>query len=242
MTMIEQIINNPVYLGVVVAGGSAAAALLAYRKFAGDEDEKIETEGLQARLEKLFKEPTDVQGSKIRDFVKQRSVSNTPKTIGYAVRAKKNDVQVSKEFNSKADNETETVEGTNYDIIEGSDKIGLRLKAVGYELGIKSFAETYDVPQDIVIPGDDFIWFKPRAHFVKYNGVKRQMSAEGMGRVWSSSFVGLTENYMDTLQDIPEQLQDLNNRVAGQKRIMNQKSENIKEFQQSKDREEKDLD
>lgn len=242
--MIEQIISNPLYLGVVVAGGSAAAALLIYRNIKDEEEETIETEGMEKRLKKLFKDPTDVQGSKIRDFVKQRSVSNTPKTIGYAVRAKKNDVQVIEEFDDNGSYSTATVEGTNYDIIEGSGgllNLDLKLKAVGYELGLKSVAETYDVPQNLVLPGDEYIWLKPQAHFIKYNGVKRQMSAKGMGRVWNSSFAGLTENYMDTLQDIPEQLQDLNNRVAGQKRIMNQKSENIKEFQKDKSREEKDL-
>jgi len=242
--LIEQIIQNPLYLAVIVGGGAGAASLLVYRSYVDNEEETIETEGMQKRLQKIFKDPTSVQGGKIRDVVKQRSVSNTPKTIGYAVRAKEHSVQVINEFKDDGGYETEKVEGTNYDIIEGSGgffNLDLKLKAVGYELGLKNFAETYDVPQSLIVPGDEYIWMKPEAHFIKYNGVKRQLSAKGMGRVWNSSFAGLTENYMDTLQDIPEQLQDLNNRVAGQKRIMNQKSENIQSFQEQKDREEKDL-
>jgi len=242
--LIEQIIQNPLYLAVIVGGGAGAASLLVYRSYVDNEEETIETEGMEKRLQKIFKTPTSVQGGKIRDIVKQRSVSNTPKTIGYAVRAKKHSVQVINEFKDDGSYETEKVEGTNYDIIEGSGgffNLDLKLKAVGYELGLKNFAETYDVPQSLIVPGDEYIWMKPEAHFIKYNGVKRQLSAKGMGRVWNSSFAGLTENYMDTLQDIPEQLQDLNNRVAGQKRIMNQKSENIQSFQEQKDREEKDL-
>lgn len=245
---LEMIINDPVYLGAAVAGVAASGAVLVYKTLIEEkEEDTIEPEGMKKRLKKLFVNPTTTQGSKVGDYIKQRSTSNTPQVVGYAYKAKNNDVNVLKwvkdDKTGEETVETEHVQGTTYEVLEGNSKYSLYVKAFVHSITPGNFlAETYDVPKDLLMVGDENIWFDPKAHFVKFNGVKRHLSPKGMGRVWDSSFVGLTENYMTTLQDIPEQLQDLNNRVAGQKRIMNEKSKNIRKFKEGEERREKQLD
>lgn len=238
--MIEQIIANPMYLAIVVGGGAAAGGVLLYREFGQDDGvDEIETEGMHQRLKKIFTDATESQGSKVGDYIKQRGTSNTPQLVGYAVRAKDHSVKVLKWKEDEEDFKPESVEGTTYTVLEGSGKLGILPKR--FLNVFLDLTETYDAPQSIIAPGDDYIWFTPEAHFIKYNGVKRQLSPEGMGRMWDSSFAGLHENYLDTLQSIPETYSILNNRVAGQLHIDNNKSENIRKFKKGEEREEKDL-
>lgn len=242
--MVQEIIAaNPQLVYIAGAGAVAGLSILAYRAFV-DEDEKemLETEGFERRIKKIFTDPTESNGSTVKDFVKQKGTSSTPTMIGYAYKAKDNPVKVKVwDESEKQWNEREQ-DGTTYTILEGSGKLGLYAKAFLHGILPTSLAETHDVPQDLIIPGDDFIWFAPEYHPVKFNGVKRHFSPEGMSRVWESSYSGFMENYLDAQQDIPEQLQGLNNRVAGQLKVDNNKSENIRKFKQGEERREKDLD
>lgn len=242
--MIETIVANPTYLAVTVAGAAAGISILMYKEFSGSDPDTIDTQSFEERIKKIFSGPVDSSGSKINEIVKQRGTSNTPQTIGYALKAKEHDVNVLKQSNDggiKTD-EAETVDGVTYSILEGKKKWVLLVKKLFNTLLPIRMAETYDVPSKNVVPGDDYIWFTPDAHFVKYNGVKRPLSPEGMGRVWDSSFAGLHENYLDTFQGIPETYSVLNNRVAGQLNIENTKSQNIRDYKKQQSRDEKDLD
>ena len=242
--MVQEIIAaNPELVYVAGAGAVAGLSILAYRQFAEkDEKEMLETQGFQERIKKIFTDPTKSNGSTIKDFVMQKGTSSTPTLVGYAVKAKDNPVKV-KVWNEKEEKWLEKEQdGTTYTILEGSGKLGLHVKAFMHSLIPGGLTETHDVPQDLIIPGDKFIWFAPEYHPVEFNGVKRHFSPEGMSRVWESSYSGFMENYLDAQQDIPEQLQGLNNRVAGQLKVDNNKSENIRRFKQEEDRREKDLD
>lgn len=242
--MVQEILAaNPQLAYIAGAGAVAGISILAYKQFAsGDEKEMLETEGFENRIKKIFTKPTESNGSKVKDFVKQKGTSSTPTLVGYAYKAKDNPVKV-KVWNADDEKWVEKEQdGTTYTILEGSGKLGLHVKAFLHSLLPNGLAKTHDVPQDLIIPGDEYIWFAPEYHPVEFNGVKRHFSPEGMSRVWESSYSGFMENYLDAQQDIPEQLQGLNNRVAGQLKIDNNKSKNIREYKKEEDRREKDLD
>jgi len=241
--MIQQIIANPTYLAIVVAAAAAGGGILIYKQVENDDPDMIDTQSFADRIQKIFSGPVENSGSTINEIVKQRGTSNTPQTIGYALKGKEHSVNVLKQTDGKIQtDESEKVDGVTYTILEGKKKWVLLAKKLVNSLIPISMAETYDVPSTNVVPGDDYIWFTPDAHFVKYNGVKRPLSPEGMGRVWDSSFAGLHEQYLDTFQGIPETYSTLNNRVAGQLNLENSKSENIREFKKQESRQEKDLD
>ena len=241
--MIQQIIANPTYLAIVVAAAAAGGGILIYKQVENDDPDMIDTQSFADRIQKIFSGPVENSGSTINEIVKQRGTSNTPQTIGYALKGKEHSVNVLKQTDGKIQtDESEKVDGVTYTILEGKKKWVLLAKKLVNSLIPISMAETYDVPSTNVVPGDDYIWFTPDAHFVKYNGVKRPLSPEGMGRVWDSSFAGLHEQYLDTFQGIPETYSNLNNRVAGQLNLENSKSENIREFKKQESRQEKDLD
>jgi len=241
--MIQQIIANPTYLAIVVAAAAAGGGILIYKQVENEDPDMIDTQSFADRIQKIFSGPVENSGSTINEIVKQRGTSNTPQTIGYALKGKEHSVNVLKQTDGKIQtDESEKVDGVTYTILEGKKKWVLLAKKLVNSLIPISMAETYDVPSTNVVPGDDYIWFTPDAHFVKYNGVKRPLSPEGMGRVWDSSFAGLHEQYLDTFQGIPETYSTLNNRVAGQLNLENSKSENIREFKKQESRQEKDLD
>lgn len=241
--LLNQFANDPLLLGgtIVVLGG----ALLYQKKSDSSLYEKINPESMKERLKKIFVDPTSTQGAKIGDTVKMRGTSNTPVTIGKAVKAKDHDVQIVKYGNDddNSDVETEKVEGTTYKIIEGSNKFQIYPKYFPYKiLGSlieNRVTETYDVPQRHVMPGDDYLWFSHKTHFVKFNGVKRVASVEGMSRIQETTFSKVHENYLEAQQAIPEQYATLNNRISGDIKLENIKSENIKEYMESKDKSKK---
>lgn len=243
--MVQEIIaSNPELLYIAGAGAVAGASILLYKQFAEkDGQEMLDTEGFERRIKKIFTKPTQTNGSKVKDFVKQKGTSSTPTLVGYAYKAKDNPVKV-KTWNAEEGRfDEKDVDGTTYTILEGSGKLGLYGKAFIHSLlPGDGLAKTHDVPQNLIIPGDKYIWFAPEYHPVEFNGVKRHFSPEGMSRVWESSYSGFMENYLDAQQDIPEQLQGLNNRVAGQLKLDNNKSENIRRFKREEDIREKDLD
>src|SRR6056297_627561 len=241
--MIQQIIANPTYLAIVVAAAAAGGGILIYKQVENEDPDMIDTQSFADRIQKIFSGPVENSGSTINEIVKQRGTSNTPQTIGYALKGKEHSVNVLKQTDGKIQtDESEKVDGVTYTILEGKKKWMLLAKKMVNSLIPVNLAETYDVPSTNVVPGDDYIWFTPDAHFFKYNGVKRPLSPEGMGRVWDSSFAGLHEQYLDTFQGIPETYSNLNNRVAGQLNLENSKSENIREFKKQESRQEKDLD
>ncbi len=239
---IETITQDPAMLAAVVAAGAGAAGVLAYKKFADKQEETIETEGMKTKFKKIFEEPTKTQGSKVKDFVKMRGTSNTPQLIGYAYKAKDNDIKTVTYNVEEKEYQTQDSIGTTYTILEGRKKTGLYIKAFLHSLAPgNTFAETYDVPEHLIMPGDDYIWFSNEAHFVKFNGIKRQFSVEGLSRGWEASFAKTHENYLKTKGDIPEQYATLNNRISGQLKMENIRSENIREYKKEQDRSEKDL-
>lgn len=235
---IEQLAQDPLFLGGAVA---VMAALAAYKKWGeGNDVETIDPESMKQRLKSIFVDPSLNQGAKIKDYVKIRGTSNTPRTIGLAVRAKDSTVNVLRYTNDQDEKakdryEMEDVEGTTYRIIEGSKKRNILpkyylLKTLPGTLLYDRYLEAYDAPQENITPGDDFIWFAPGTHFVKYNGVNRVLSEKGMERQWGASFSKLHENYLEAKQAIPEQYATLNNRISGDIKLENIKSENIRKY------------
>lgn len=232
--MIEQIINDPIMLSVAVAGLSVAGGIIIYKEFIEDKTEKIESEGLEKKFQKIFSDPVSSQGSKIEDWIKIRGSSATPRTLGLAYRAKDMDIQIVSYDRDEKEFKTEKSEGTVYQVLEGSGKFGVLPKKIITKLGIDYFLETYDVPENLIVSGDEYIWFDQKSHFVKFNGIKRHLSREGLQRGWESSFSKIHENYMDAFGDIPEQYSVLSKRISGQLRIENQKSQNFRDFEKLK--------
>ena len=234
-------ISAPVFALMVAAVAAVVVFLVSVlSKKAGKDAETIDSEGLTNKLEKIFVKPAKTQGSKINDVVKIRGTGSTPRTIGLAMYAKDNNVEIVTERTSNdGEYETETSEGITYTILEGSPSLlfGYKLKKFFAAIGIGGL-ETYDVPKRLITAGDDYIWFKPKSHFVKFNGVKRHFDFEGLSRAWEASFSKTHENFLETMGDIPEQYSVLNNRISGQLKVENMKSENFREFEKLK----KDMD
>lgn len=220
-------------VGVAALAGKAVIDKLSEK----DGNEIINSEGLTKKFNKIFTIPTRDQGSKTYDYIKQRADGSTPRTIGMTVRTKKCDVQ----YRKKTDDgtiESKTSEGFNYEVIKGNNGVvaGLptRMKKRFYNLGVKRVAETYDVPNWLITAGDKYLWLEPEAHFVKFNGVKRHLSTEGLQRGWEVSFAKTHENWLEAMGDIPEQYSVLNNRINGQLKLENLKSENFRQFEKLK--------
>lgn len=244
---IEQMINDPVF---IVGAAVIILGMVAYKKFYDDTGiETMSPETMQERLHSIFVDPSLNQGAKIKDYVKMRGTSNTPRTIGLAVRAKDSTVQTmiyADDEGEKAGDkyEMEKVPGTTYRILKGSQKRSILpkyylLKTLPGTLLYDRYLETYDAPASHITPGDDYIWFSPNTHFVKYNGIHRVLSEKGMGRQWGASFSKLHENYLEAKQAIPEQYSTLNNRLSGQIRMENIKSENIRDYMEAEEKNKK---
>ena len=111
--MIETITSDPTLLMITVGGGAAAVAVLAYRELSEEKPETIDTQSFEDRIKKIFKDPVGSSGSTINEIVKQRGTSNTPQTIGLALKGKEHSVNVLKQTNdgSIKTSESEKVDG-----------------------------------------------------------------------------------------------------------------------------------
>lgn len=243
-TQMEQLLNDPIVLG---AGAIVIVAFFLYKKRQEKESRvDINPESMVDRLKAIFVTPTRKRGSPVKDYVKMRGTSNTPRTIGLAIRAKDHSV-TSLQLTTDGEDTKYTenkVDGTTYGIIPGSKRIKVlpkyfALKILPTSLLYPRVVDTFDAPSGNIMPGDDYIWFKPGTLFVKYNGVHRVVTPEGMSRIWEMSFSKLHENYLETKQNIPEQYATLNNRISGQLKMENIKSENIREYMEASERNEK---
>lgn len=245
MINLQTITQDPLLMGgiIVILG----AAVMYQKRQDSSVYEKINPETMKERLQSIFTEPTRKRGGAVSDWVKMQGTSNTPRTIGLAVYAKDHSVQrlnvqdLNEESNSDKFDDLDEVEGTTYEIIEGSKKINVlpkyyTMKYLKLSFLYDRFLETYDTPANRIVPGEDYIYFRPGTLFVKYNGVKRVATFEGMSRVQDLSFSKMFENYLEAMQNIPEQLSTLNNRISGDIKLENIRSENIKEYMESKDR------
>lgn len=237
---IDQILNNPVLLGIIALSVGIAIGIYIFRIVKDEEKDTIDSEGFAPKFDKIFSEATDSQGSKIKDYVKIRGISSTPRTLGLAFKAKSNDINIVKYDSENEEYRTKKSEGTTYRIIEGSGKIGLKIKSFLTEnLSLDYFLTTYDVPDKLKTVGEDYIWLNKDAHFVKFNGIKRHLDVEGLSRGWEVSFSKVHENLLETRGDIPEQYAVLNNRISGQLLMENAKSQNFMEFEKMKENLEK---
>lgn len=240
--MIDLIMSDPLYFGATAIGiGVVGGGLIAKQYLKNNEMDIIETEGMHEKLKSIFITPTESQGSVINDYIKMRGVANTPTLIGLAIRGKKNNVETVTYDEEEKQYVTSGSKGYTYTVVEGNKKYVLKLKKfLTEDLGVNYFKETYDVPKNLIVASDNYIWFNPEAHFVKFNGVKRHFSIEGLSRGWEASFSKTHENYLESKGDIPEQYSYLNNRLAGQLKQENLKSENIKNYMKDKNISNKD--
>lgn len=237
-------LNDPVFL---VGAAVITIGMIAYKYLEDREDvERIDAESFQDRIESIFRDPVLSDGATVKDWIKLRATSTTPTTLGYAVKALDTNVTVTRrrEEDGQVEEKDEEIPGTSYGIIQGSSKLGVYpkywiLKLFKLETVWDKFIEVYDVPRDYIIAGEDYVWFDPPSHFVKFNGVKRVISAKGMERIWDMSFSKLHENYLNAFQQIPEQYATLNNRISGDIKLENIKSSNIQDFEKLKQQVEK---
>jgi len=248
MATLETLLSNPVVLIGGTAGLAVFAGITAYKKLSNQDEETIDAEGMKQRFNKIYTGAVKSQGSKVGAKIKIRGTSNTPRTLGYALKAKDMDqkvrtVTIDKDSeDSSPEEEIVDSEGTIYDVVEGSEGVGLKLKVFASKLGVGKWNETYDIPSELIHSSDDAIWLDSSAHFVKFNGVKRDLSVKGLGRGQEASFSKVHENFLETMGSIPEQYATLNNRISGQLKMENIKSENIRKFKQGEELEEKELD
>lgn len=243
--MIEQFANDPYLLGGAVL---VFLGLIAYRwKSDRNLKDSISPESMRERLYAVFREPVLSRGSKLKQKVWIRSTSAAPQFMGYAVRAKDGDVTLLKLQDPEEKDgkyEAETVSGTTYAILPGTNKWRVALKywfirIINISYLKRRVLEVYDTPSRHIQPSEDGIIFGHKTWFVKYNGVYRVVTPEGMSRVWDMTFSKLHENYLETKQNIPEQYATLNNRISGQLKKENIKSENIRKYMKAEKESEK---
>lgn len=237
VTVIDQALANPFVLPIVIAGIAGAGAILFYKNFIDeDEEETIDADGMKEKFVEIFTGSVKSQGAKVNSKVYIQGTTNTPRLIGYATKAKDLDVQVKriKKDNDNDKNPFEDVDckGTIYEIVEGSSGLNLKVNVFMHKLGYSGNTETYDIPKKYITSTDDDIRLDKRAHFVKINGIKRDLSVEGMGRAQETAFSTFHESYIDTKGKIPQQYAVLNNRLAGQLKGQSMKSESIMNYQE----------
>jgi len=238
----EAVMNDPLLMGGIIV--VLIAAVFYQKRNQESLMEKMNPERMDERLKKIFNDPVLNQGGAIRDWIKIRATSNTPKTLGLGVKAKEHSViqvKIQDIVNDDQKLDTKEIAGTTYGIIEGSKKYQvipkywiLKYLKLGYLK--KKWVTVYDVPDTHIIPGESYIWFTHGTHFIEYNGVKRTTTLEAQQRIHELSFSKTHENYLETLQNIPEQYSTLNNRINGQIKMENIRSENIRDYMESKDR------
>lgn len=243
--VLDTIISNPVYLAGAVAGIAGFAGIQIYKKFTEKESETIDADGMSDKFGSIFGEPADSQGSIIKDPIYINGVKNTPAKIGLVWKAK--DLNVDVKVLERTDDgdlefKDEKSPGVVYRVIEDRSTLSLKIKQVATSLGVSKFLTTYDVPDRLVMADDEKIMLSNDAHFVNVNGVKRQLDTEGMSRAQETAFSTFHEEYIDTAGKIPQQYAVLNNRLSGQLKVEDVKSENILEYKNQENRNEKDID
>lgn len=235
--MIENFTEDPLMLG---AGAVVIVALIVFKKWSDvkSNEETLDAETLEERLKKIFYDPVLKHGAPIKDWIKLRSTSNTSRTLGLAVRVLDSDAKVMKLEKNDDDQvvyRERKVKGTIYGVIPGKNKIKVKLKYFLIKLLKLSFLkkrwiEVFDVPKDFLIIGDDHIWIDSKVQFVKFNGINRLAHPLAMSRIWEFSFSKVHGNYLDASQKIPEQYATLNNRISGDIKLENIRSENIRQY------------
>lgn len=239
---LEILLQDPMIAGGIIV---ILAGALIYQKKRSNKSamEVISPEKMQDRLKAMFTDPAFSDGAKISDIVKIQATNTVSRTLGMAIRAKEHDVQVKilkENDKGNAEYQTEKVDGTTYMILKGSKKWILNIKKLMFALSPtflkRKMSQTYDVPHTHISADDKQIWFINKPHFVEFNDVKRVLTQRGMGRIQELSFSKVHENYLEASQNIPEQYATLNNRISGMIKIENIKSENIKNYMESKNR------
>jgi len=238
--MIEESLNDPILLA---GAGVIIVVIFLINRFQSNDKERINAENMEQRLKKILVMPSIEHGTSIKDWVKIRSTSTASSTLGLAVKTLDNpDVKV-QAITDKGEIDEQKIPGSTYSIIPGKRKVKVYpkyyiLKYLKFNFLMERWLRTYDIPSKFVITGDEFIHFT-RGHFVEFNGVYRLMNPDGMQRVWELSFSKVHENYLDASQKIPEQYATLNNRISGDIKLENIKSENIRKYTESKNRSDK---
>lgn len=245
----------PIYIQVALVGG-AGAAFVAYKLYQQIEDkDTLEASDWNDRMNNMLRKPVSAQGAKISDLLKKQATSNTKRTIGKAVRVQKTSTNIGGEhLEDMIDKDTLeeykekqglTVTAMTYQVIPGRrpiDRAFNTLVFYGYQLVGASpnpAMETYDLPEEYIQVTDNGILIKDDVHLFKKNGLWQVADWKHQERISQLSHLGVHQNYLESLQKHPEFYSDLNMDVSGKKNVMNQKSENMKDYKKSERLEEK---
>lgn len=237
-----------------VVGGSAAVLVglgfVLYRMYekAQKEEEHLDATDWEERNDDMIKMPTATTGSPEKVLLINQSTSAGKRTIGRIKKAMETSTGINSEPLQEAvddldDVELEdvdtNVEAVSYEVIPGRTRLKRTVNKLLYELyslvtsGSNPAADYYDLPDNAVQVTDRGIVIKDKVHIIKQNGLYQSASWRQQERIAQLSHLATHQNWLESLQKLPEFYSDLNMDVSGTKNVMNQKSQNMRQYKKS---------
>lgn len=248
--------NLPPYakVGVVAVGG--ALGLGYYWLDNRDDKDTLNATDWKEKWENFLKAPTEKTGGKINQPLYKRSTSARKRRIGNVKRIDETETYIGSSaiFESIADPKKKgkvsiddlefdksdfSVKAVTYAVVEGDKKLDRLINTLFYKLGgifsdgSNPQAEYYDLPLNTIKITDQGIVIRKWVHLFKKDGLWQTATTEGQNRLYQLSWLDTHQNWQESLQKHPEFYSDLNMDVSGKKNIMNQKSENMREYKKN---------
>lgn len=237
----------PIY-GKIGVAAAAGIGFLGYHWIQNrDTEDTLEATDWKEKWENILKSPTEKVGAPANTLLMNQSNSATKRTIGVIKKLQETTTDIGGEELKQALNDKEeweelvenndlNTDAVTYSVITGRKKLDRIFGVILYKLagifgsGSNSQAEYFDLPLNKIKVTDQGVVIKKDVHIFKKDGLWQTASNEGQHRLMQLSAMSTHQNWLESLQKHPEFYSDLNMNVSGQKNIMNQKSENMRQY------------
>lgn len=237
----------PIYGKIGVAGAAGAGFLLYTWLQNRDKEETLEATDWEEKLDNMLKTPTEKIGAPENTLLMNQSNSATKRTIGVIKKVQETSTQIGGEELKQALNNEEkweklkqdndlNSEAVTYSVVTGRKKLDRLFGTIAYKIagifgnGSNSQAEYFDLPLNKIDVTDQGVVIKEDVHIFKKDGLWQTASNEGQHRLMQLTSMSTHQNWLESLQKHPEFYSDLNMNVSGKKNVMNQKSENMRQY------------
>lgn len=246
----------PIYGKIGLAAG-AGIAFLGYHAIQNrSKDDTLEATDWEEKMDNLFKIPSEKTGRPANTLLLNQSDTAGKRTIGVIKKLNTSSVDISSEDLKHAINDKDKwqemkesgeldIKGVTYAVVPGRKKFGRMVSTILYKLaaifskGSNSQAEYFDLTENEIEVTDQGVVIKKDAHLFKENGLWQTSGIENQERKIQLTSTVQLQNYLESLQKHPEFYSDLNMDTSSKKNIMNQKSQNMREYKEAESRKEK---
>lgn len=232
-------------VGVVAVGG--ALGLGYYWLDNRDEKETLDATDWEDTWENMIKSPTENIGAPENTLFLNQANTAAKRTIGVIKKIQDSSTNIKGEELKSALNDKEKweelkeegrleSESVTYAVVKGRKKLDRIIGTVVYKLagifskGSNPQAEYFNLSLNEIEVTDQGVVVKKDVQLFKKDGLWQSTGPETQNRLMQLSALSTHQHWLESLQKHPEFYSDLNMNVSGQKNIMNQKSENMRQY------------